>query len=471
MDHSQYLRKKIESAGRFIARMKTVDSSFLTLQRQQKSASAGYNASSTLPPMTGYCPSDAMNAGGLNTKRGFTSVSKQSPHQNLILRSAGCVTCHAVDYSIVSPGIEIDCSGIVIVSGGGSNPGPGPAARWTWTRQSQPTTGPPSDEIWISIASSSDGSRLSVCSLSTGTRGKIWTAVRSGSSWTWTDQSASLFNDTGVSTDANWTSIASSADGLVLAACGTSGVDAPRVGVFSNGSWTWSIVTPGNTYTWTSIAISADGKRMAACESTGTYGGFTAVYTGSFPTGSWSTPLQFTDTTVATTQWISICSDSTGTKLAAISNNSLVYTGVFVGFTWTWTDVTPPSVVFPTSIASSSDGNMLAVGSANSIWVGVYSSGSWTWDTINSPSNISGPSWTSIALSADGTRMVVCDGNNIQNCYTGVEGSGGVWAWTIQTGAPPLMPGGYAACSSADGLSIATCESSGSYGVYTGVYA
>ena len=453
--------------------MKTVDSSFLTLQRQQKSASAGYNASSTLPPMTGYCPSDAMNAGGLNTKRGFTSVSKQSPHQNLILRSAGCVTCHAVDYSIVSPGIEIDCSGIVIVSGGGSNPGPGPAARWTWTRQSQPVIGPlPADGNWISIASSSDGNRLAVCDYVLGsTYYNIWTAVRSGSSWTWTDQRAQLSTD-GVSiTGAKWSSIASSANGLVIAACGTIGVDGPWVGVFSSGSWTWTQQSPG-TYTWTSIAISADGKRMAACESSGAYGGFTSEYTGSFPTGSWSTPLQFTDPNVAATQWISICSDSTGTKLAAISNNSLVYTGVFVGSTWTWTDVTPPAGVFPTSIASSSDGNMLAVGSGNSIWVGVYSSGSWTWSTINSPSSVSGTTWTSIALSADGTRMVVCDANNTGDCYTGVEGSGGVWAWTIQTGASPLIPTvAYAACSSADGLSVATCDNSGSYGVFTGVYA
>jgi hypothetical protein len=66
---------------------------------------------------------------------------------------------------------------------------------------------------------------------------------------------------------------------------------------------------------------------------------------------------------------------------------------------------------------------------------------------------------------------VICDGTSNFDSYTGVEGSGGVWAWTQQSSGPQLIGGASAACSSADGLSIATCDSSGSYGVYTGVYA
>ena len=361
--------------------------------------------------------------------------------------------------------------------GGGSNPGPGPAARWTWTRQSQPTTGPPSDGTWISIASSSDGSSLAVSSRSTTTYYNIWTAVRSGSSWTWTDQTARLYT-AGVSTTANWTSIASSADGLVLAACGTLAVEGAWVGVFSSGLWTWEQVNSvGNIYTWSSIAISADGKRMATCEASGTYGGYTAEYTGSFPTGSWSLPIQFPTSIMRTTSWSSICSDSTGTKLGIISTSAqLVYTGVLVGSTWTWTDSSPTTAQSWSSIASSTNGNRLALcsnggSSSSGIWIGAFSSGSWSWAEINAPPGAIAFTWTSVSLSADGTRIVICDGGSSFDSYTGVEGSGGVWAWTQQSSGPQLIGGASAACSSADGLSIATCDSSGSYGVYTGVYA
>ena len=107
MDFSQYIRLKNEAANTYVSRMKTIDSSFLTLQRQQKSAYAGYAASSSVAYDISSCPIYTMNTGGVGAGKGFTSVDKQGTHENLILRAGGCAVCHDTDYSTASPGIQL----------------------------------------------------------------------------------------------------------------------------------------------------------------------------------------------------------------------------------------------------------------------------------------------------------------------------------------------------------------------------
>jgi hypothetical protein len=106
MDYSQYIRLKNEAANVYVSRTKTVDSSLLTYKRQVKSAHAGYNASDRIAYDVGSCPID-VNKGGINAGKGYTSISKQSPHQNLILRAAGCSECHETNYATAPPGVEI----------------------------------------------------------------------------------------------------------------------------------------------------------------------------------------------------------------------------------------------------------------------------------------------------------------------------------------------------------------------------
>jgi len=107
MDFSQYIRLKNEAANVYLSRTKTVDSSLLTFKRQVRATYAGYNASDTIAYDRGTCPIYTVNKGGINAGTGYISVDKQSPHQNLILKAAGCSQCSETDYSRASPGIEI----------------------------------------------------------------------------------------------------------------------------------------------------------------------------------------------------------------------------------------------------------------------------------------------------------------------------------------------------------------------------
>ena len=105
MDYSQYLRLKQEAANIYIARNKTVDSSFLTLQKKQKAAYSGdtvlqtppyYNGELVLSPRlydVGSCPAKhAFTEGFSQTNR----ISQQEDHAS---RLAGAVMCSQPSYT------------------------------------------------------------------------------------------------------------------------------------------------------------------------------------------------------------------------------------------------------------------------------------------------------------------------------------------------------------------------------------
>jgi hypothetical protein len=126
MDYSQYIRLKQEAANVYIARMKPVDSSFLTMQKQQKSAHAGSIKAN--PPANsfivdkGACPIDhSFTMGYIPTN----SLSQQEDHAT---RAAGCVLCKAPDYSIISPGVTLkNCNEVstILTSFNNNKPAPG----------------------------------------------------------------------------------------------------------------------------------------------------------------------------------------------------------------------------------------------------------------------------------------------------------------------------------------------------------
>lgn len=126
MDYSQYLRLKQEAANVYVARMKPIDSSFLTMQKQQK---ASYAGSATANPNTqsfvydkGACPIDhAYTQGYIATN----SLSQQEDHA---ARAAGAVLCGRPDYSVISPGITLkNCSEVstILTSYNNNTPKPG----------------------------------------------------------------------------------------------------------------------------------------------------------------------------------------------------------------------------------------------------------------------------------------------------------------------------------------------------------
>ena len=289
---------------------------------------------------------------------------------------------------------------------------------YDWTLQ---TNGP--NLNWSSIASSSDGTRICGC----GSYGNniVYTGLQSGSTWNWTQQT-SLPN-------VGWNSITSNSDGTMLAVCGSNVV---YTGVFENSNWIWSpqqISGVQPNVTWSSIASNSSGNNLVIVENA--YGN---VCTGEFISSTWSWTLQTNGlpSPSGVVPFFSTASDSTGTKLVVAgynnaTNNNIVYTGVFDGTSWTWTNVLQISVsLYSTisSVASNSLGDKLVLGIlTGSVYTGLYDGISWTWTPQIDLPNVP---WYSVASNSLGDRIVVGGVNTY--VYTGVL-TGTTVTWIQQT--------------------------------------
>ena len=145
---------------------------------------------------------------------------------------------------------------------------------------------------------------------------------------------------------------------------------------------------PSNS--WTSVAISADGSRLVAC-------GGLYIYTSTNYGSSWvsnNAPLG---------NWMSVASSADGTKLAACSGYIYTNSGTSWGLS-----LSIPMPNFLHALACSADGARLLTGTALAIEIpnNLYTSGnagvSWTVATNTPPQ---GPSWAATFCSADGTRL------------------------------------------------------------------
>jgi hypothetical protein len=111
MDYSQYIRLKQEAANVYLARNKPIDSSFLTMQKQQKAAYSGssrfkmppyYKGNPTLNPILydiSSCPIDHVFT------QGYTNSLNLSQQETMASEKAGAVICCGPDYSTAPPGI------------------------------------------------------------------------------------------------------------------------------------------------------------------------------------------------------------------------------------------------------------------------------------------------------------------------------------------------------------------------------
>lgn len=109
MDYSQYIRLKQEAANIYLARNKPIDSSFLTMQKQQKAAYSGssrfkinpyFKGTPTLNPILydiSSCPIDHAFT------QGYTNTVNLSQQEGIASERAGAVLCCGPDYSKVPP--------------------------------------------------------------------------------------------------------------------------------------------------------------------------------------------------------------------------------------------------------------------------------------------------------------------------------------------------------------------------------
>lgn len=100
MNASQLIRLKQEAANVYVARNKTVDSSFLTMQRQQKAAYAG-SVPTPFINQKDSCPIDHAFT------QGYVATNTLSQQEDHAARAAGAALCGAPDYSVVSRGINL----------------------------------------------------------------------------------------------------------------------------------------------------------------------------------------------------------------------------------------------------------------------------------------------------------------------------------------------------------------------------
>jgi hypothetical protein len=264
----------------------------------------------------------------------------------------------------------------------------------TWNATSAP------DKFWSNLASSADGTKL----LALGrdymfvTNGvDIYTIVTTSRIYTSSNSGANWMNVAGVPTNASWTSAASSADGVKLAASSTSSIYTS-----TNAGGTWILRGAPNKQ-WNSIASSADGTRLVAVAVKG--GIFTSVDSGatwiptSAPTDLW---------------WWSVGSSADGVKLVAVASwnapgtdGGPIYVSTDAGTNWVATSAPTNHWI---SVSSSADASTLVVVSeftSPTAPVGVIcisrDSGA-TW-TLTNPPNANNSNWHCVAASADGDKL------------------------------------------------------------------
>jgi len=204
---------------------------------------------------------------------------------------------------------------------------------------------------------------------------------------------------------------------------------------------TWTQTSAPNSF-WLSIASSADGSKLVAFS----HGpGSGTIYTSTNSGVTWTSNRAAMNDQVL----LSIASSADGSKLAAaVAGGGQIYTSTNGGTTWISNS---PLVDFWTSIASSADGTKLvAVASSNLIYTSADSGATWT----SNKEAMDNQPWHSVASSADGSKQAIAADPGMIYISTN-SGT----TWTMAVGAPGTN--WQAIVSSADGTKLAAIARSG----------
>ena len=264
----------------------------------------------------------------------------------------------------------------------------------TYTFSEVTNFAPGSGKDWQTIVCSSDGTKVVAAVYN----GNIWTSTDSGVTWT--------ENTTSPGSTQSWWSLTSSDDGTKLA-CTTLG---NKIWISTDSGITWA--EKANTGAWRRIASSADGTKLVAAK--------------------WGSNLWKSDdsgetwTEITTTvggwgkNWYGVAMDSTGTKIAAVTQTTgKIQISTDSGATW----VERGTSIDHRVITVSSDFTKMATFSYNgNIWISNDSGVTWTENTTSPGST---KAWYDIKSSADGTTLIASVGGG--HVYTSID-SGSNWA-------------------------------------------
>jgi hypothetical protein len=297
---------------------------------------------------------------------------------------------------------------------------------------------------WYVVASSADGAKLVA---DVGVDGGIYSSTNSGASWAATSAPTNF-----------WEGLASSADGVKLVAS----IEYGGIYTSTNSGLTWMQQTNAPNVNWGVLVSSADGTKLAA-EAGMNYDEFGGpIYVSTNSGITWTV-------TTETNQWYSLASSADGTTLAAIGepadwpeNSRLVYISKNSGATWGLPNLL--GSIFSgsewSSVACSADGTKLIVGNEGRVFISTNSGATWISNSIASTNM---QDWNSVAISADGSKMTAIvvweSGSALASIYSSRD-SGVTW----QSNNAPGVAWEWIA-SSADGAkSFATV---GAGGIYT----
>ncbi len=288
---------------------------------------------------------------------------------------------------------------------------------------------------WTSIASSADGSKLVAVSIDDG----IFTSTNSGTTWLEVSNYTSgmwVPSTRGIS----WYSVASSADGVKLAAASFDGYG---ISTSTNSGMSWQY-TSAPSYQWYSVASSSDGTKLTAVS----YHSY-KVYASTNSGANWTQLINFPGYTSPGENLRSVACSPDGTKLATAS---AIYLGsgricISTNSGQAWQVATNAPADNWDSVALSADGTKLAAAPQNdSIYISTNSG--TTWSATDTPNEV----WMSVSLSADGSKLI---GGSLDVIYTSTDFGAN---WTSNS-----LPSGYwnSVASSADGNKLAAVDDNG----------
>jgi hypothetical protein len=210
--------------------------------------------------------------------------------------------------------------------------------------------------------------------------GYIYTSTDAGITWVERLNSGSR----------NWTSVASSANGLYLFAV----ADLNFVYVSSNSGVSWTATQTSATVNWSGIACSSLGDKVVAVALNGTL-----IYTSTNYGQTW------TARNVGVSNIVAVTSSADGTKLAFVVQGGNVHTSTDSGLVWI--QRSGSGIKQWTTIASSSNGNVLLAGTLSpQLTLSISSDSGNTWSTFSSPTG----TWSGVTVSSDGTKLAAADG-------------------------------------------------------------
>ena len=205
---------------------------------------------------------------------------------------------------------------------------------------------------------------------------------------------------------------------------------------------TW-IKTSAPSNVWTSVSSSADGTKLAAVSHQTIYGAG-GVYVSTNSGGVWTLT-----SAPQTNGWVSVASSADGTKLVALSFEGIYVSGDS-GASWIMT--TNPFVYWHT-VACSADGTKCIAAGGSRGTTGLYNyistNSGMTWQPTYDPS----AEWLAAASSADGTILAAAGGPMYVSTNSGAT-------WTQPNA---LNANWYSIASSADGTKLVVVGVPGVY--------